>query len=57
MTLTLCVPEKPYLYSVKQLKDIDSVPSLTYNTIKTKLIIICMHFAVPDICNQNECLS
>ena len=30
---------------------LDSVTSLTFNTIKTKLI---MHFIVPDICNQNE---
>ena len=32
---------------------LDSVPSLTLNTIKKTLI---MHFIVPHICNQNECL-
>ena len=33
---------------------LDSVPSLAFNTIKTKLIML--HFIVPNICNQNECL-
>ena len=36
---------------------LNSVPSLTFNTIKTNLIMhVHYAFVIPDICNQNECL-
>ena len=34
---------------------LDLVPSLTLNTMKTKLIMHAFHS--PDICHQNECLT